>query len=187
MLSCHYLKAWQGYRIWKKIDKKYQAPMYILMPKEKDEYNYYALQYLEQYLERKKLRKAVVLTCDEEAIAALDLFVAKSMVRAVHISRDEAVKLVKYYALHEFTSRIVIVSLSEPYDTHAENLIGVRGVEKSDLVCFDIYRFSEKPEAAQIHYSGNDEKVIAFLGRAEKKRVKGILNGTDREGSKAAE
>ena len=38
--------------------------------KEKEEYNYHALLYLEQYLESRKLEEAVILTCDEEAIAS---------------------------------------------------------------------------------------------------------------------
>lgn len=167
MLINHYLKAWRGYRIWNRIDEAQHAPLYILMPEEKEEYNYYALLYLEEYLRRNGLHEAVILTCDEEAIAALGLFVPDGSikVKAVYISRTEALRLIKYYALYEFTSRFVIVSLSEPYDTHGENLLGVRGVGKEDLVCFDIYRFGGKPEREPVVYKGDDPMVTAFLER----------------------
>lgn len=167
MLVTHYIKAWWGYRIWKRIDKEQHAPMYILMPKEKDEYNYYALLHLEEYLKRKRLKGAVVLTCDKEAIVALEMFVtdAKIKVKPVYISREKATRLIKYYALYEFTSRLVIVSLSEPYDTHGENLLGIKGIGKEDLVCFDIYKFGEKPERKSVSYKGTNRMINAFLNR----------------------
>ncbi len=166
MLIKHYLQAWRGYRIWKRIDRQLQSPLYLLMPKETDEYNYYALLYLEEYMKRKGLQEAVALTCDEEAIAALQAFVPNGKAKGVRLSGKEAARLIKYYALYEFTSRLVIVSLSEPYDTHGENLLGVHGVGKEDLVCFDIYKFGEKPQIASVNYEGEDQRVIAFLNRA---------------------
>lgn len=168
MLLTHYWKAFQGYSIWSRIDRKYCAPVYILMPKEKDEYNYYALLHLEQFLQGKGLREAVVLTCDDEAIAALSLFVSECTVKTAYISRDDALKLMKYYALHEFTQRLAIVSLTEPYDTHAENLLGLHGVDKEELVCFDVYRLHRKPEVSPPRYVGTDGKAMAFLDRVKK-------------------
>ena len=163
MLLKHYWNAYQGYRVWKRIDQKYHAPIYILIPKEKEEYNYYALKHLEQFLLMKKVSKAVVLTCDEGAIASVDLFVPKGMVESEYLSRKEILRFLKYYALHEFTSRLTIVSFTEPYNTHAENLLGVNGVTKEDLVCFDVYRFGETPKKESVVYAGDDARIIAFL------------------------
>ena len=169
MLFKHYWMAYKGSRIWNKIDRKYHAPLYILMPKEKEEYNYYALKHLEQYAEKKKAEKVVLLTCDEEAIAAAGLFMDKEKVVTEYMSRKEILQLIKYYALYEFTSRLTIVSFTEPYSTHAENLLGINGVTKEDLVCFDVYRFSKTPKKPEVVYDGNDAKVIAFLKRCEAK------------------
>lgn len=169
MLISHYWRAFQGYRIWSRIDKKYHSPLYILMPKEKDEYNYYALKHLEQFIKKKNVGEVVLVTCDEEAIAAVDLFVSEYKVKTEYISRKEAMQLIKYYALNEFTSRITIISFTEPYSTHAENLLGVNGVTKEDLVCFDVYRFNETLKKPVIAYEGNEQKVIAFLERCEEK------------------
>lgn len=185
MALTDYWKALQGCFFWNKIDRKYCASIYILMPEEKDVYNYYALLHLRQFLEERGQQKAVVLTCDEEAIAALNLFfpicnsagsrmprakepVRECLVKAVYIGRNTAGKLLKYYALYEFTPRMVIVSLTRPYDTHAQNLLGLYGVGKEELVCFDIYRLREKPEAVAPRYGGTDEKITAFLDRGRK-------------------
>ncbi len=180
MLSDHYWKAFQGFLLWKWIDRKCHVPMYILMPEEKDVYNYYALLHLDQFLQEKGLLEAAVLTCDEEAIAALNLFFpirnrAGSQIKAVHIRKGTAKKLLKYYALHEFTSRIAIVSLTEPYDTHGQNLLGLHGVDKEELVCRDIYRLQKKPEAAVPQYSGTDERIAAFLNRRKAQTDKNEL------------
>lgn len=169
MLIGHYWKAYKGYQIWNKIDKEYHAPIYILMPKEKDEYNYYALLHLEQFLKKRKITEAVILTCDEEAIAATEVFISDYKVNAKYISRQEALALIKYYSLCEFTSKLVIVSFTEPYDTYSEHLLGVHGVTKEELVCFDIYRLGVKPTAAPIKYTGKNPKILAFFERCEKK------------------
>ncbi len=167
MLLTHYWKAFHGYLIWKYVDRKCHAPLYILMPKEKEEYNYHALLYLEQYLESRKLEEAVILTCDEEAIASLGLFVSKCAVEAVYVSRRKALKLIKYFALNISAARLVIVSLTEPYDTHSENLLGINGVDKGDLVWNDIYRLKGIPEKILKRYDGNDRKIRAFVNRVE--------------------
>lgn len=168
MLLEHYWRAYQGYRIWRKIEQKYHAPLYILMPKEKDEYNYYALRHLDLFMERKKVRDAVVITCDREAIAALGLFCGEGRrVRAEYLPRGKALKLIKYYSLYEFTSKLKIVSFTEPYDTYAENLLGIHGVTKEDLVCFDVFRFGETPKAAPVAYQGDNPFILSFLSRCQ--------------------
>ena len=46
MLLASYWKAFQGFILWNKIDRKYHAPFYLLLPKEKEVSNYYALLHL---------------------------------------------------------------------------------------------------------------------------------------------
>ena len=53
--------------------------------------------------------------------------------------------LLMFYAFHPFSNRIVIISLTDPYDTGGENLLGVRGVTERELLCYDIYGFDKIP------------------------------------------
>ena len=116
MLLASYWKAFQGFILWNKIDRKYHAPFYLLLPKEKEVSNYYALLHLKRFLQVRGFGEAVVLTCDREAAASLELFLegqsVGDMVKAVCICRKDAVKLLKYYALNEFTSRLTVVSFT---------------------------------------------------------------------------
>ena len=61
---------------------------------------------------------------------------------------DESVieDLVLLYGLYKFSDKVAIISLTEPYNTGAERLLGVYGTTKEDLLCFDIYGFDHLPD-----------------------------------------
>lgn len=162
MLDEHFKLAEKGMKIWERIDTQYNADLYILFPHENEEYNYYALLHLEEYLENKKVTKVVFLCSDMGVIKALPLFIKRNIV-VCQMILDDIKAVLKYYALFEFTARLTIISLKEPYDTCGENLLGVKGITKEDLLCYDIYRFEKTPKKKKPQYNGEDKEVIGFL------------------------
>lgn len=142
-----FIKAFHGKCIWNRLDKTYHSDKYIVMPHVKDEYNQYAIQYLEAYLKKEKAQGAVILYQDEtvpgmlekEKISGYDIQLKKWSDRKLR-------NLLKFYGLYEFSRKLTIISLTIPYDTCGENLLGVKGITKRELLCYDIYRFDAIPE-----------------------------------------
>lgn len=140
------VQAFYGKRIWNRIQKKFEADKYILMPHEEDEYNMFALQYLEAYLKKEKAKKAIIFTFDEAVLKQCITYNGNYDVKVFQMSKENMNALLQFYALYEFSKKITIISLTKPYDTCGENLLGVHGVTKRELLCYDIYRFSEIPK-----------------------------------------
>jgi hypothetical protein len=48
--------------------------------------------------------------------------------------------LISYYELHNFSDRLLIVSLTRPFGNGLHHLLGRQGVDKEDLVCLGCLR-----------------------------------------------
>jgi len=162
MLENYIVLAEKGKQVWQEIDASFNADLYILLPHVADVYNYYALLHMEQYLGAKGANKVVLLFSEEVIAKAVPLFCQREILTD-RLSSADIDALLKYYALFEFTSRLTIVSLTRPYDTCAENLLGVDGVSKEDLLCYDIYHFTETPQKSAPVYHGDDKDIMNFL------------------------
>ena len=161
-LEKHFALADKGKALWESIDEKYNADLYILFPHVNEEYNYYALLYLDEYILAKKAEKIVLITMEDIIEKALPIF-SKAKAEVHKINAEESKAIIKYYALYEFSTRLTIISLKMPYDTCGENLLGVKGVTKEDLLCFDIYRFSKNPHKEMPVYNGTADAVSKFM------------------------
>ena len=162
MLEQEFILAGEGKHCWEEIEMEHKADLYILFPHKEDSYNYYALLHMDKFIESKKADKTVLLFADRVIEKALPYFV-KREVECKLITEHEVDAILKYYALYEFTSRLTIISLTRPYDTCGENLIGVKGVTKEDLLCFDIFRFSNTPKRMHPVYEGSDTELASFM------------------------
>lgn len=174
MLYLYYLKAFIGSLLWKMLERKYKADRYILMPKKGEVYNFFALLYLDEYIEKYRSQKTVIMTCDDSVKKALPLFSKAANVCLCNFSRIKAECLLQYYALYEFSTKITIVSLTEPYDTCGENLLGIHGVTREDLLCYDIYRLdkSMRKNFPEYNHKDNDINELFALGQEERENGK---------------
>lgn len=161
-LEGHFALADKGKQLWETIDERFNADLYILFPHVNEEYNYYALLYLDEYIVAKKAEKVVLITMESVIKKALPVF-SKLKAEVYEVSNDDIKAIIKYYALYEFSTRLTIISLKEPYDTCGENLLGVKGVTKEDLLCFDIYRFFKNSHKNPPDYDGSDIEIMKFL------------------------
>lgn len=161
-LEKHFALAEKGKALWESMDEKYNADLYIIFPHVNEEYNYYALLYLDEYIAAKKAEKIVIVTMEDVIERAIPVF-SKAKAEVHKINDEEIKEIIKYYALYEFSTRLTIISLKMPYDTCGENLLGVKGVTKEDLLCFDIYRFSRNPHKEKPRYNGTDRALSEFM------------------------
>ena len=165
VLWMHFLKAKIGEKIWDKISKRNDTELYVIMPEEDDEYNYFALLYLDEYMSRKKAETATIICSDHMIKRIVPAFTKNSRVYSIYFTNFKMKCLIKYYALYEFSSKVTIISLKKPYDTYGENLLGFKGVTKETLLCFDIYRFNEIPKVNRPAYRGADQRIKDFVNR----------------------
>ena len=162
MFEAHFILAGEGKACWERIEQTYHADLYVLFPHQNDSYNYYALLHLDRFIENNHREKVVLLSSDDTVRKAYPYFV-KNEVDYQPLTTHETDALLKYYALYEFSSGITIISLTRPYDTYGENLLGVKGVTKEDLLCYDIYRFQETPDVKRPIYEGTDPDIADFM------------------------
>ena len=59
------------------------------------------------------------------------------------LSVEEMDSLVLLYGLYRFSEKVVIVSLTKPYDTGAERFLGVHGTTTEDLLRYDIFNIDD--------------------------------------------
>lgn len=142
-----------GYFVWHQLIRKHpeiQNTAVVLMPSCDDLCNYYAMLYINQFLEVTNRENAVILTYDKQVIENADKFSA-NIIAVIPFSRKKAELLMKYTSLYEFDSRLVVASLDEPTGRNGKNLVGIKGLTEEEIFAIGVYRLypfrKEKPVA----------------------------------------
>lgn len=143
-----FISAFRGRIQWLRLCNRYTAGRYMIMPHKQEQYNDYALQYLTAYMKKEKVSSLCMITCDKKIYskARTKAYPPEYHVQVLFKSENWIHHIIKYYALYEFSNKIKIISLTEPYDNCAENLLGVHGTTKRELLCYDILSLSEIPD-----------------------------------------
>lgn len=140
--------AFMGKVQWGMLSRRHKAEKYIFMPHRQEAYNDYTLQYLPAYMKKEKILSVCLVTCDSDVYSRIreTAWPEKYDVEAL-LKRERWIhRIIRFYALYEFSSKVKIISLTEPYDTGGENLLGVHGVTKRELLCYDILGFPQIPD-----------------------------------------
>lgn len=143
-----FIYAFEGKIQWICLCRKYFAEEYIFMPHQKEPYNEYTLQYLDIYMKKEKINSICIITCDRDIYskAKTGADEKNSKVQVLFRRKSWIYNILKFYALYEFSKRVKIISLTEPYNTCGENLLGVYGITKKELLCYDILGFETIPD-----------------------------------------
>jgi hypothetical protein len=122
----------------------------LLFPSINREINYTCLLYLNQLLKHRHYENAVILCIDKSIIKNAKRF-SSNIRKVVEISRDDAICLMKYYSLFEFSNRFFICSLDEPEGRMGELLLEKWKFPMHEMVCVGIYRiYDYAPEVGNI-------------------------------------
>lgn len=145
------VKAYIGWWHWFWIcrTKGFGDTAVVLIPGEDREISYYALLYLDQMLDKRKYKNAIILTHDQVVIKAASLF-SERIIKAKYFSRKKAEALMQFYCLYEFNKKFICASIDEPNGRNGASILGKRGTTKEELFVvgvYKIYPFSklEKP------------------------------------------
>ena len=137
--------ARQGKENWEILQNEIPADKYILLPHPGDEYNRYAAKYLPYFARKQKAKKIAILSENKQDLDMFDQFDGTEILKCQK-EAEWIDSIIKFYGMYEFSNKLVIVSLTRPYDTCGENLLGVKGITKKELLCYDIYGLEEVPE-----------------------------------------
>ena len=130
------LAALKGYFYWKTLEKKYpKTEKFIIFSGENEEYDYWGLKILPQYMESKKKKKILLLFWKENNIACDTKKIEKKV-----ISHKNMENMLAYFALWDMSDKWIVVSTKKPYDTGAERLLGKNGITIKDIVKYDVYK-----------------------------------------------
>lgn len=138
-------QAEHGRKVWQNLENRNPADRYIFMPHHQEEYNDYAMLYLDEYMSRGKWGSAVILSSEKEILEKVRGYNGPYQVTPVLMTQEDIEAVLRFYALYMFSPKVTIISLTMPYDTGGENLLGIHGTTKRELLCYDIYRFDEVP------------------------------------------
>lgn len=129
--------AFRGYFIWKKIQIRHkEIEKYIIFPEISSEYNFWGLKFLPEYVEKKNIKKYVVIYSDSEMKQKF----SNTSITKICFPENRIQMMLCYYALADMSSKWTVVSVKLPYNTKAENLLGRNGVTKREIVQYDIYQ-----------------------------------------------
>lgn len=138
-------QAEHGKKVWQDLATNNPADRYIFMPHHQDEYNNYAMLYLDEYLSRGKWESAIIISSEQQMLREVQSYNGPYQVTPVFMEQEDIEAVLRFYALYMFSPKVTIISLTMPYDTGGENLLGIHGTTKRELLCYDIYRFDEVP------------------------------------------
>lgn len=141
MDSYIYKRLWcamKGYILWKTIEKKYTlTDKFIFFPEANNEYNYWGVKLLPEYMKKNHVQNITVLITKENMSAE---FEENERIKKLYLQSTDMNNMLAFYALWDMSSKWTVVSTKNPYDTGAERLIGKKNVSIKDIVEYDVYQ-----------------------------------------------
>lgn len=131
--------AFSGREYWIRLKEKYEIDenyYLILCPTSNFLLNKIAMENLRNFLKRKFIQQAIVLSVFSK-IEELCPYSTKKDIQFKYLGQEEMDLILKYYRLLQFFKNIVVISLEEPFGN--ENIIGKKGISLEDYVKDAIY------------------------------------------------
>jgi hypothetical protein len=129
--------AYHGSRLWARLQRKYkvdQGAYVLLMPEADAELNAAALGHVEDLVADRRARGVVLVHAGAVREPAAGVVGTESW------TAREIDALIAYYELHNFSDRLLVVSLTKPFGNGLHRLLGRQGITKEDLVCLGCLR-----------------------------------------------
>lgn len=132
-----------GHIVWHKLIKQYtsiQNTAVILLPDYNEDLdNYFAILYLNQFLDKEKKDNAVIITCDKRIKDTATNFSAK-IAEIIILKSRKINALIQYALLYEFDSRLIIASLDIPSGRYGSRLIGLNNMSREEIFAVGVYK-----------------------------------------------
>jgi len=149
--------ALKGRLEWLLLKVKYRInydKVVLVLPESDEEWNYYALIHLPDYIKRKNAEKAVILLSNQKSYDAATSLFGKNFT-IVNYSIIKMNRLLKYYCLYRFFDNIVFFYLNQPQDNLSEIILKQGIVSKEELICLGFYCLRNVPQIAEGYRTEN--------------------------------
>jgi hypothetical protein len=133
--------AYWGSRLWAGLERKYEVDQglyVVLMPEGDPELNAVALGHIDELVADRRARGVVLVVDGALSEAASPRSPGIVGIESWTARRIDA--LISFYELHNFSDRLLIVSLTRPFGNGLQRLLGRQGITKEDLVCLGCFR-----------------------------------------------
>ena len=161
----NYFIAFKGWYLWHtivhKIKRKDNEYIFIF-PSHEDDFAYYALLHLDDYLNSVYSNTAIIITSDM-TIAKVNKLFSNRIRKTIKISQRDINAIKQYYIMCPFDSRMVFVALNTIEGRDGIDLIGKNGVTLEDIVVIGLYKFTKLKKINKPIYTGHDQHIIDFL------------------------
>ena len=160
MVKKNITKCYKGAFVWHKLMKENPEianTAVILLPEVDDICNYYALLYLDDFLNKTNRDNAVFLTVDNRIQQVHSEFSSR-IIRVVPIAPKDVEHLMQYMSLFCFDDRLVVASLDKPDGRNGSALVGLKGLSAEEVFAIGVYRLYPFEKKAPLTWtkSGTD-------------------------------
>lgn len=137
--------AWQGRKDWLQFVKGVrfgERDYAILFPSQNRVWNDLALLYADDFAASVKAERLFLLTHDEE-VEKKRHQLSRAVTEVIPYSREQAVRLMKFYSLYMFTDQLIIASLNEPDGRDGERIVGRKGISIDEVFAIGVFRMQQ--------------------------------------------
>lgn len=110
---------------------------------------------LSKYISQNKYQNVIVITYNPDIIRAVQRI--GNNVFPVILPKDKIIDLMDYYAMIDMSGLWTVVSVTQPYRTGADRLLGKKGVTYREIVYYDVYKFTE-PDLEECYQISREKK-----------------------------
>lgn len=131
-------EAKEGYRYFLRLLRKEHSKKCVLFL-DNDLWTY-GVMHLGEFCGASRSKVLVICSSEMQFGTIKDLFQDDFKIRL--IDKEMIKKILSGYSLCDLSTKLTVVSVIEPYDTHARYMIGRKNITPEEIVCIDVYKMN---------------------------------------------
>lgn len=142
----------RGYLVWLKYKIKFQVnqrTVMLILTGENRKIDYYAMHYLETFIEQKIADKVIILAKDKDVLKWAGSFQFSFKTIVYYAEEQEILLLYDYYCFEEKFDNIVFTFTERPEDNMIGRMLRETEINEAEAVCLGYYCLRNVPESVK--------------------------------------
>ena len=138
-----------GALVWKLFCVRFrinEQKVFLVLVNDRKRLDYYALAHLEDFMDRKYAREAVILFSDKSVSRQVKGMHLKAPARLCLWPEETIKALYDYYSFYKFSDKIVFTYTDRPKDNKLGRVLRETPIGEEEAVCLGLYRLRRVPE-----------------------------------------
>lgn len=147
------ISVFHGALIWKIFQMRFQIDekkVVLVLVNNRKGLDYYALVHLEDFMNRKYAKEAIVVFSDKEVCTRLKELKLNVSIRLSYWKEDKIKKLYRYYSFYKFSDKIVFTYTDNPKENQLGKVLRETSIGEEEAVCLGLYRLRRVPEVKDV-------------------------------------